>query len=185
MMDVTVKMDKVSMKPIKVAHTRYAVMSLNKAGRKGTTDIWRRIKERYTAKRKDVMSKKNVRPIKATRTHMRAGMRWYGHGLSLDQFKTSYPVSRSAQRSKAGVGVEIIRGRRKVIPGSFKATVKGRLRVAKRRGPERLPIKVLVGPTARMMAGKFALEVQLFMYRYFNKEYIRLMNTVKPKVTRR
>lgn len=122
---------------------RAMIRALRKAGATGQRDMRSEANKRIRA-RKRISSKYITRAIKLRRTggNDPTAMSWAielsGEPVPL----VAYPH----RQTKKGVSVEVNRGKRTVVRGSFVATMaSGHEGVFRRRGPQRLPIQELLG----------------------------------------
>lgn len=122
---------------------RAMIRALRKAGATGQRDMRSEANKRIRA-RKRISSKYITRAMKLRRSGGSdpSAMSW-ALELSGDPVPLiAYPH----RQTKKGVSVEVNRGKRTVVRGSFVATmVSGHEGVFRRRGPQRLPIQELLG----------------------------------------
>ncbi len=101
--DATAALRKLDKKKYKLA----MLSALNKLSMKARTAVYKAIKDRYRIKRSEI----NVRLVKANTTTMASVFIAKYRPLPLTKF--------FVKQSKKGVKVEVLRGRKKLIPGAF------------------------------------------------------------------
>ena len=113
---------------------------INRAIRRGRVDVNRAVRSRVSLKVRDVNRGLTVR--RAGRGENSGGIRIEGRPVPLKRFR--------ARQVQTGVSVQVM-GSRRVVAGAFIANTIGG-HVFRRRGPARLPIDRLHGPSLRSQA---------------------------------
>lgn len=142
--DVNVKWDRSGIAPLETGPMKAALKrALRKAGATALRDMRAEAKKRITA-RKRIKGKYITRALTLRRAKGAdiARMEW-----AVDVSGQPVPlVAYPHRQGKKGVTVEVNRGKRTLVAGSFVASMQsGHKGVYKRRGKARLPIKELMG----------------------------------------
>lgn len=120
--------------------------ALNRAMNNVSSNISKEVRKEYVIKAKDV--RETIRKTRATRSNLSATVISRGGAIPLDRFRVS-PKTVQPRRKKP-IRVEVKKDGLKELLGAFVANING-IKVFKRVGKKRLPIKRLFGPSVPQM----------------------------------
>lgn len=156
------------LKDLQKANDKALPAALNRVAQQGRSPVIKEIQTLYNVKRGAFNSKSSgISVIRANERKLQAGLLGVGKGVSLKYFY--------ARQTSEGVTVEIFKGKRKLIPGTFGPRIE-RLggNVFERTDKTRFPIKKKYGPgTAFMMRNP---RVENVFYNYVNQNFDRIFD---------
>ena len=137
------------MRAYEQAFPKAAAGALNKMAAQSKTESSRLVRERYNVKKSDLDPAFTIR--RATSSSLQSVVKAKGRRISLIHFGARGTIP--PRRGTVGVTVEVIRGRRLAVAGSFLVAMKSsRARgIFVRKGQPRFPIQKLTGPSIPQM----------------------------------
>lgn len=127
--------------------------SVNLTAKRVSTESSRNISRDYTIKQREL--KANIKRKLARGSNPNAYIDFFKEFMPLDKFRHN---GRLGVRRKKGLLVQVRKGRKTLYNGAFLGSTAGGLKIFKREGKLRLPIKRLLGPAISQMVTKENLE---------------------------
>lgn len=145
-------------------------MALNRMAQMSRTQASTLVRERYNVKKMDVDP--HMRTRNADVKNLQSKLVVSGRKIRLEKFgaKGAIPPNKGRRRKSGstGVSVEVVRGRRRILAGSFRTYIKAGNKsvsgVFMRKGKERLPIEQKYGPGVQQMFGSTSVYTKLVRY---------------------